>query len=66
MDYIISVAELHDLCRDMIKDGMDYVSVSLHEPDPDEDFPGGVHFEAFKRSVAFDRVDYETLEIITP
>lgn len=65
MDYIISVAELHDLCRDMVKDGMDYVAVSLHEPDPDEDFPGGVHFEAFKRSVSYESADYGTLEIIT-
>ena len=66
MDYTISVAELHDLVRDLMKDGMDYAVVSLHEPDPDEDFPGGVHFEAFKRSASYESADYGTLEIITP
>ena len=66
MEYIIKVSELYQKAKEMLNDGMDYVEISLCEPDttdPDDPLPASVHFEAFKKTSSFEGVDYEDIEV---
>ena len=66
MDYVVSASELYRKIQEIVDDGMDYVSVSLLEPDnsdPDCPIPASIHFEAFKSETDFEWVDYEEVEV---
>lgn len=48
--------------------GMDYVEVSLCEPDnsdPDDPLPASVHFDAFKKSTPFEVIDFEDIDVVS-
>ena len=48
MKYIVNASELYRLTKEIVNDGMDYVEISLMEPD--DDLPAAVHFEAARKS----------------
>ena len=61
MRYIVPVPELYEKIKEILDDGMDYVEVSLMEPD--DDLPAAVHFTAWKRNADHDE-DYEEVEVV--
>ena len=66
MYYIISASELYQKAKEILKDGMDFVEISLFEPDEEFDIPAGVHFEAFKKASPYEHIDYEDIDVIDP
>lgn len=65
MRYIISAAELFRKAEEILNDGMDYVEISLLEPDEEDEIPAGVHFEAFRKG-SYGSVNYEEVDVIDP
>ena len=65
MEYIITASELYQKAKEILNDGMDYVVITLQEPDnsvPDFPLPAAVGFEAFKKN-GDDRVNYEEIDV---
>ena len=65
MRYIVPVSELYEKIKEILDDGMDYVEVSLMEPDEEDEIPAGVHFEAFRKT-SYGSVNYEEVDVIDP
>ena len=66
MDFIVSASALFQRAKEMLNDGMDYVVISLVEPDnsvPNDPLPASVHFEAFKASEPEMWIDYEDIDV---
>mgnify|MGYP006988891028 CR=1 FL=1 len=61
MRYIVSASELYQKAKEILNDGMDYIEISLMEPD--EDLPAAVHFQAWKKNAEYD-VDYEEIDVV--
>ena len=56
MDYIVSASDLYRIAKQIINDGMDWVEVSLLEPDntiPSDPLPPGLGFRAWKNAEEF-------------
>lgn len=64
MKYIVNASELYRLTKEIVNDGMDYVEISLMEPD--DDLPAAVHFEAARKAGLEGWEDYEDLEVVNP
>ena len=67
MDYVISASELYQRAKEMLNRGMDYVAISLMEPDdsdPDDPLPACVHFEAYKKSAPEAWIDFEEIDVV--
>jgi hypothetical protein len=63
MDTItVSVKDLFDRAKELKDDGMDFVEISLAEPDDSD--PGYMHFTAWKKSTSFEGIDYEEIEAV--
>lgn len=65
MEYIIPASELYRKAKDILNAGMDYVVITLHDPDnsiPDDPLPASVGFEAFKKNADY-RVDYGEIDV---
>lgn len=65
MNVTVKVSDLYKLSKEMLNDGMDYVEVSILEPDPEDDFPVCLHFEASKAAEPEVGIDYEDLDDIS-
>lgn len=65
MRYIVPVPELYEKIREILNDGMDFVEISLLEPDDEDEIPAGVHFEAFRKG-SYGSVNYEEVDVIDP
>jgi len=65
MRYIVPVSELYEKIKEILEDGMDYVEVSLMEPDEEDEIPAGVHFEAFRKN-SYGSVNYEEVDVVDP
>lgn len=68
MEYVISASELYQRAKEILNAGMDYVEISLCEPDdsyPDDPLPASVHFEAFKKSTPFEAVIFDDIDVVT-
>lgn len=63
MKYVVSASELYRLAEEIVNDGMDYVEITLMEPD--EELPAAVHFEAARKAGLEIWEDYEELEVVT-
>lgn len=63
MKYVVSASELYRLAEEIVNDGMDYVEITLMEPD--EELPAAVHFEAVRKAGLEIWEDYEELEVVT-
>ncbi len=63
MTCVIPASELYQMAKEILNDGMDYVEISLMEPEDDQ--PAAVHFTAWKKHADHD-VDYEEIEAVTP
>lgn len=61
MRYIVSASDLYQKAKEIINDGMDYVEISLMEPD--DDLPAAVHFQAWKKNANCDE-DYEEIDVV--
>ena len=67
MDYIISASELYQRAKEMLNRGMDYVSISLMDPDdsvPDDPLPACVHFEACSKKDTNSWFDFNEIDAI--
>lgn len=62
MNYIVSASELYRLSKEILNDGMDYVEISLSEPD--DDLPAAVCFSAAKAASLEGWEDYEELTVL--
>ncbi len=65
MTVTVKVSDLYKLAKEMLNDGMDYVEISILEPDQDNDLPASLHFDASKASFPEMGVDYEELDDIS-
>lgn len=66
MDFVVSASALFQRAKEMLNDGMDYVAISLMEPDDtleDDPLPASVHFEAFKAHEPEMWIDYEDIDV---
>lgn len=67
MQYIIDAHELYSKAKEIINAGMDYVEITLMEPDdydPDDPIPVSVHFDAWNKRTPFEHVDFEDIDVI--
>lgn len=67
MDYVITASELYQKAKEILNSGMDYVAISLMEPDnscPDDPLPAGVHFEAFTKTCPDGWIDFEEIDVV--
>lgn len=64
---VIPVSELLSLAKELETDGMDYVELSILEPQDDEGevIPASLWVSAFKSSMPEMRVDYDDIEHIS-
>ncbi len=68
VDFIIGASDLFQKAKEMLNDGMDYVVISLMEPDntvPDLPLPASVHFDAFKAHMPEAWIDYEDIDVVS-
>lgn len=60
---IVSVSDLLKKVEELHKDGMEYVELSVLEPE-EEDLPVSLWFEAYKSPMLDMGVDYEGIDVI--
>lgn len=68
MEYVISASELYQRAKEILNAGMDFVEISLCEPDdsvPDDPLPASVHFDAFRKSTPFEVIDFEDIDVVS-
>ncbi|MBU5627744.1 hypothetical protein KQI82_12570 [Oscillibacter sp. MSJ-2] len=61
----ISVKELYQKAKDMMDDGMEFVTLSLFEPDNSAGIPAWVGFVAGSPDLS-SGIDYEDIESVEP
>lgn len=61
MEITVSVHELLCRAQEMSADGMDFVTLSIAEADPEEDLPAALMFEAWSNAEAFMCVQYDAI-----
>ena len=67
MDYVITASELYQKAKEILNSGMDYVAISLMEPDnscPDDPLPADVHFEAFTTTCPAGWIDFDEIDVV--
>lgn len=64
MDYIVKTSDLLKVAKELVGEGMDYVEISLSEPD--EDLPAMVSFCAAKADRLDGWTDFDDLEVVNP
>ena len=66
MEISVSVIELYDRLKEMVEDGMDFVTVSVVEADEDVGDPACLMFEAWSKEKAFMGVQYDSVDAVSP
>lgn len=64
MDYIVKTSDLLKAAKELVEEGMDYVEISLFEPD--EELPAMVSFCATEAGELDGWTDFDDLEVIDP
>lgn len=68
MNYIIRASDLYNRAKEILNSGMDYVEISLMEPDdsdPSDPLPAAVTFEAFRKHTPYERRLFEEIEVVS-
>lgn len=64
MDTItVKVSELYEQIKLMKNDKMDYVTLSILEPKPEEDIPASIYLTAYQKNESVE-IDYESVDSI--
>lgn len=64
MDYIVKTSDLLKVAKELVEEGMDYVEISLSEPD--EELPAMVSFCAAEVGELDGWTDFDELEVVNP
>lgn len=64
MDYIVKTSDLLKVAKELVEEGMDYVEISLSEPD--EELPAMVSFCAAEAGDLDGWIDFYDLEVVDP
>ena len=64
MDYIVKTSDLLKVAKELVEEGMDYVEISLSEPD--EELPAMVSFCATEAGELDGWTDFDDLEVVNP
>ena len=64
MDYIVKTSDLLKVAKELVDEGMDYVEISLSEPD--DDLPAMVSFCAAEADGLDSWTDFDDLEVVNP
>lgn len=64
MDFIVKTSDLLNVAKELAEEGLDYVEISLYEPD--EDIPATVNFCAAEAREPDGWVDFADIEVVNP
>lgn len=62
MEYTVKTSDLYQRAKEMLNDGMTYVTISLNPPDGD--LPACVSFSAWQEAYPEEQTDYDDLDVI--